>query len=93
LWRVVFRVVVLSAACIGWVEVHLFLCVCSMSHDSLQCHFAKEGNRPYGVDEAEPGDLLSQSLPFDARENQHLVSILLGFRREVSWSFIAFPLL
>jgi hypothetical protein len=38
--------------CVGWVEVHLFLCISSISPDALQCHFGDESNRLYGVDEA-----------------------------------------
>ena len=41
-----------STVCIGWVEVHLFLCVSSTSADSLQCHFSKEGIWASGCDEA-----------------------------------------
>jgi hypothetical protein len=38
-----------SAVCVGWAEVHLFLCVSSTSADSLQCHFGKEGIRLSGL--------------------------------------------
>jgi len=41
-----------SAVCVGWAEVHLFLCVSSVSADSLRCHFDKEGSRASGFDEA-----------------------------------------
>jgi hypothetical protein len=41
-----------SAVCVGWAEVHLFLCVSSASADSLRCHFGKEGIRASGFDEA-----------------------------------------
>jgi len=35
------RAAVASAVCVGCVEVHLFLCVPSLSEDSLQCHLAR----------------------------------------------------
>jgi hypothetical protein len=41
-----------SAVCVGWAEVHLFLCVSSMSADTLRCHFGKEGIQASGFDEA-----------------------------------------
>jgi len=41
-----------SAGCVGWAEVHLFLCVSSASADSLLCHFGKEGIRASGFEEA-----------------------------------------
>ena len=41
-----------SALCVGQGEVHLFLCVSSVSADSLRCHFGKEGSQPFGYDEA-----------------------------------------
>jgi len=41
-----------SAVCVGWAEVHLFLCVSSEYADFLQCHLGKEGIRVCGIDEA-----------------------------------------
>jgi len=41
-----------SAVCICWLEVHLFLCVPSVSVDFLQCHFGKEGIGACGFDAA-----------------------------------------
>ena len=38
--------------CVGRVEVHLFICVSSMSADCLQCHFGKEGIWTCGFDGA-----------------------------------------
>jgi len=82
-----------SAVCIGRVKVHLFLCICSMSADSLWCHFGKEGSRTCGFDEAYPGVFLSQPSPFFAQETQHPTFSLLGPGREDSWPGISFPLL
>jgi hypothetical protein len=64
--------------------MHLFLCVSSVSADSLRGHFGKEGSRTFGYDEALPGVFVSQSSPFYAQETQHPVSSLLGPRRVVS---------
>jgi hypothetical protein len=41
-----------SAVWVGWAEVHLFLCVSSVSADHLQCYFGKEGIWESGFDEA-----------------------------------------
>jgi len=73
-----------SALCIGRLEVHLFLCVCSVSVDSLQCNFGKEGSRTFGFDEALPGVIVSQPSPFCAQETQHPASSHLRPRRVVS---------
>ena len=51
-----------SAVSISRVEMHQFLCVSSMSADSLQCHFGKKSIRPAGFDTEWPGDVLSQPL-------------------------------
>jgi hypothetical protein len=74
-----------SALCIGRVAVHLFLCLSSVSADSLQCHFGKEGSRTFGNDEALPGVFVSQPSPCYAQETQHPASSLLGPRRVVSY--------
>ena len=73
-----------SALCVGQGEVHLFLCVSSVSADSLRCHFGKEGSRAFGYDEALPGVFVSQPSPFYAQETQHPTCSLLGPRRLVS---------
>jgi hypothetical protein len=60
LWRVVFLEEVVSAlelamkstVCVAWAEVHLFLCISSMSADVLRCHLGKQGTRVCGFDEA-----------------------------------------
>jgi hypothetical protein len=49
-----------SAVCVCWAEVHLYLCVSSVSLDFLRCHFDKEGIRLFDFDEALPGVLQSQ---------------------------------
>ena len=67
-----------SALCVGPVEVHLFLCVSSMSADSLRYHFGKEGSRTFGFDEALLGVFVSQPSAFCAQETQHPASSLLG---------------
>jgi len=63
----------------------------TLSADSLQCHFGKEGIQTCGFDEAMPGVFLSQPSPFDTPETQHHVSSHLRPRREVSWWDISFP--
>jgi hypothetical protein len=57
-----------SALCVGRVEVHLFLCIASMSADSLQRHFGKEGSWTFGFDEVLPGVFVLQLSPFCAQE-------------------------
>jgi hypothetical protein len=39
-----------SALFIGRGEVHLFLCLSTVSADSLWCHFGKEGSWTFGYD-------------------------------------------
>jgi len=73
-----------SAVCVGWVEVHLFLSMSSVSVDCLPCHEGKEGIHPFDFDEASPGVLLSQPSPFYALETQYPASSLLGLRCGVS---------
>jgi len=73
-----------STLCVGRVEVHLFLCVSSVSADCLRCPFGKEGSRPFGFDVALPGVFVSQPSPFGAKETQHPASSLLGPRHVVS---------
>ena len=86
--EVAFRSVVASAlesaVCIISVEVHLFLCVSSMSADSLGCHCGRKGIRQCGFEEAWPGVFLSQPSPFYALETQNPASSLLRLLREVS---------
>jgi hypothetical protein len=64
--------------------VHLILCVSSVSGDSSRFHFAKEGSRAFGFDEALPGVFVSQSSPISSQEIQHPASSLLGPRCVVS---------
>ena len=73
-----------SALCVRRVEVHLFLCVSSVSADYLWCHGGKAGSRTFGFDEALPGVFVSQPPPFYAQETQHPTSSHLGPRRVVS---------
>jgi len=82
-----------SALCIGRVEVHLFLCVSIVSADTLQCHFGKEGSRIFGFDEALPGVFVSEPSPFYALDTQHPALSLLRPRGVVSGWDILFPLL
>jgi hypothetical protein len=67
-----------SALCVGQGEVHLDLCVSSVSADSLRCHFGKEGSRVFGYDKALLGVFVSQPSPSYAQETQHPTSSLLG---------------
>jgi len=41
-----------DAVCVGWAEVHLFLCLSSVSADCLRWHLGKEGIQACGFDEA-----------------------------------------
>jgi hypothetical protein len=73
-----------SALCVGWMEVHLCICVSSVSVDSLRCHFAKAGSWTFGFDEALPGVIVSQPSPCYVQETQHPASFLRGPRHVVS---------
>jgi hypothetical protein len=73
-----------SALCIRWVVMVIFLCVSSMSADSLWCHFGKEASRTSGFNEALPGVFVSPPTPFDAQETQHCATSLVGPRCVVS---------
>ena len=57
-----------SALFIGRVEVHLFLCVSSVTANSLRWHFGKECSQTFGHDEALPGVFVSQPSPFVPRK-------------------------
>jgi hypothetical protein len=46
------QLAVVSAVCIRWVEVHMFLHIPTMSGDFLLCHFPKEGIWGGGLEEA-----------------------------------------
>jgi hypothetical protein len=81
----------LLSVCIGGVEVHLFLYSSSMSADSLQCHFNREGIHQFDFDEALLGVFLSQPSVYHALKTQHSASSVLGHVCEVSASDMAFP--
>ena len=72
-----------SAVCVHRGEVQLFLCVPSVSVDSLRCHFGKVGSHLLGFDEAMPGVILSQPSTGYALQTQHPASSLLGLWRKV----------
>jgi hypothetical protein len=74
----------LLSVCIGGVEVHLFLYSSSMSADSLQCHFNREGIHQFDFDEALLGVFLSQPLPFYDQVTQHPTFSLFGPQRVVT---------
>jgi len=82
-----------SAVCIGQVEEHLFICITSMSADSVGCYFGKKDIRLCGFDETSHGVFQLHPLPIYAQEPQHTTSSLFGSRHEVSWSDIACALL
>jgi hypothetical protein len=63
---------------IGQVGVHLFLCISSVSADSLRFHFGKEGSQRFGFDEALPPVVVSQPSPFYAQQPQYPAFSLLG---------------
>jgi hypothetical protein len=48
-----------SAIYVRRVEVHLILCVSSVSADSLRGYYGKEGSRTFGFDKALPGVFVS----------------------------------
>ena len=73
-----------SAVCVSLVEVHLFLCVSSISPDCLYSHFGKEGNYPLDFDKASLGVLLLQPSPCYALETEHLPNSLVRLQCEVS---------
>jgi len=73
------------------VEVHLSLCITSVSEDFLRCHVGKKGSRLFDFREPLPGVFRSQPSHCSAREIHHPPSSLLGLRREVSWLVVAFP--
>jgi hypothetical protein len=56
----------------------IFLCVSSMSADSLWCQFGKEASRTSGFNEALPGVFVSPPSPFDALETEHRATSLVG---------------
>jgi len=74
------------------VEVHLCLCASSVSVDSLLCHIRKEDCCLCDFHEPLPAVFLSQLSHCYAWQPQHPASSLLGLRRQVSWSAVAFPL-
>jgi hypothetical protein len=73
-----------SVVCVCWVEVHLYLCVSSVSPDILGCHFDKEGICQCDFDEASPGVLLVQPSTCYAQETPHPACFLLRLWCEVS---------
>jgi len=80
-----------SPVCVGRVEVHLILCLSSVSADSFQCHFRKEGSRTCGFDDALLGVCVSQPSPFHAQETHVPASSVRGTQRVVSLWAIWFP--
>jgi len=76
--------VLVSAVCIALEEVHQFLCASSVSVDSFQCRFGKEGSRQCDFHKPLPGVVSSQLSPFYAQEIQHPGSSLLRLLHEVS---------
>jgi hypothetical protein len=73
-----------AALCVGRVEVHLFLCISSVSADALQCHFGKEGSETFGYDKALRGVFVLQPSPLYAQETQHPACSLLRPWRGIS---------
>jgi hypothetical protein len=65
------------------VEVHSWLCVSSISVDSVVCHFGKEGSHLFDFHKQLPGGFPSQPSPYYAMEKHHPVSFLLGHQRKV----------
>jgi len=80
-----------SALCVGRVVVNLFLCVSSLSADSLLCQFGKAGSRPFGFEETLLGAFVSQPSPLCAQEIQHPACSVLRPQRVVFKWGIAFP--
>jgi hypothetical protein len=74
-----------AAVYLADMEVHMFVCVSSMSADSLSCHFGKEGIQPCGIDKAYLVVVLLQSLSGYERYNQLPSSWHFGTSHNVSW--------
>jgi len=70
-----------SALCVGRVEVHMIVCVSSVSADSLWCRVGMKGSRMFGFDEALPGVFVSQPSPLCGQETRHPTSSFLRPRR------------
>jgi len=67
------------------VEVHLCLCVSSVTADSLLCHFGKQGNHSFDFHYSMPNVFILPPSPLYAQETQLRASSLLGLRHEVFW--------
>jgi hypothetical protein len=67
-----------SALCVGWGEVHLFICVSSVLVDSLPCHVGKEDSWIFRFDEAFLGVFVALPSPYYAHETQQPASAVLG---------------
>jgi hypothetical protein len=72
------------AVYVGWVEMHLFICISSVSVDFLRRHFGKECIRPCGFDEALLRVFLSLPSTVYAQNTQQRTFSFLGLQREVS---------
>jgi len=95
--RMVFRweltLVLVSAVCVSWVDVHRFLCASSMSVDCLWCHYDKEGSHLCGFVAALVQVFPSKPSTFCAHETGCVASALHALRCKVSWFDGVFPLL
>jgi hypothetical protein len=86
--QVVFR----ADVALVMVEVHPWLCISSMSVDSLPCNIGKEVSWPFDSHKPLPGAFTMQPANCYARETKHLASTLLRLRQKVSELVNAFPL-
>jgi len=85
--------VLVSAVCVGRLEVHPFLFISGVSADSVRCYSDREGINSYSCDEASLGVFLSHPSTCSAKGTELHASSLLALRCEISRSGIAFPLL
>jgi hypothetical protein len=66
------------------VEVHPYLGVYTMSVDSLQCNYDKEGSSPFDCRRPSPGVIRPEASTGYSRETENTAYCLLGALREVS---------
>ena len=83
-FRVEVSLVLVSAVWVGLEEECPCLRASSVSVDSWQCHFGKEGSRQFDFHKLLPGVVLLQLSPFYAQEIQHPASSLPGLLHEAS---------
>jgi len=92
-FRVNVASVLVPAAKVVLVEVHVCRCISSVSGDSVQCHFCKEGSHLSDFPKAMWGAYPALPSHCIALQTQLPTSSLLGFPPKVSWFAVDYPLL